>query len=185
MEADLLSSSAKVRSRSGVVQVWLSLQPKFNSFELDSEVGRLFYLEVRPKSKINPGGEAQMFSRNFVWLFRVFFMAVPSSLFLYCSVRRIGDNWFISPAQSHKKQLAKFTELLVWWRIRGEGSLSPLNCPDTVLTIWETSSSLISFSQSVLYLNVVLPPFASAIPQTKAASFGNKRTSRPTSESSS
>ena len=27
--------------RSGLVQVWFSLQPKFNSFELDSEVGRL------------------------------------------------------------------------------------------------------------------------------------------------
>ena len=38
-------------------------------------------------------------------------MVVPSTLFLYCSVQRIGDNWFISPVQSHKKQLAKFTEL--------------------------------------------------------------------------
>ena len=28
-------------SRSGLVQVWFSLQPKFNSFELDSEVERL------------------------------------------------------------------------------------------------------------------------------------------------
>ena len=36
MEGDLLSSSG---------QVWFSLQPKFNSFELDSEVGQL----VRPK----------------------------------------------------------------------------------------------------------------------------------------
>ena len=35
MEGDL------VMSRSGLVQVWFSLQPKFNSFELDSEVGRL------------------------------------------------------------------------------------------------------------------------------------------------
>ena len=34
MEGDLLSSS-------GQGQVWFSLQPKFNSFELDSEVGRL------------------------------------------------------------------------------------------------------------------------------------------------
>ena len=34
MEGDLLSSS-------GQVQVWFSLQPKLNSFELDSEVGRL------------------------------------------------------------------------------------------------------------------------------------------------
>ena len=41
MEGDLLSSSGQVRSRSGLVQVWLCLQPKFNSFELDSEVGRL------------------------------------------------------------------------------------------------------------------------------------------------
>ena len=41
MEGDLLSSSGQLRSRSGLVQVWFSLQPKFNSFELDSEVGRL------------------------------------------------------------------------------------------------------------------------------------------------
>ena len=41
MEGDLLSSSGQVRSRSGLVKVWFSLQPKFNSFELDSEVGRL------------------------------------------------------------------------------------------------------------------------------------------------
>ena len=41
MEEDLLSSSGQVRSRSGLVQVWFSLQHKFNSFELDSEVGRL------------------------------------------------------------------------------------------------------------------------------------------------
>ena len=41
IEGDLLSSSGQVRSRSGLVQVWFSLQPKFNSFELDSEVGRL------------------------------------------------------------------------------------------------------------------------------------------------
>ena len=41
MEGDLLSSSGQVRSRSGLVQVWFSLQPKFDSFELDSEVGRL------------------------------------------------------------------------------------------------------------------------------------------------
>ena len=39
IEGDLLSSSGQVRSRSGLVQV--SLQLKFNSFELDSEVGRL------------------------------------------------------------------------------------------------------------------------------------------------
>ena len=41
MERDLLSNSGEVRSRSGLVQVWFSLQPKFYSFELDSEVGRL------------------------------------------------------------------------------------------------------------------------------------------------
>ena len=42
LEGDLEgSSSGQVRSRSGLVKVWFSLQPKFNSFELDSEVGRL------------------------------------------------------------------------------------------------------------------------------------------------
>jgi len=41
IEGDLLSSSGQVWSRSGLVQVWFSLQPKFYSFELDSEVGRL------------------------------------------------------------------------------------------------------------------------------------------------
>ena len=41
IEGDLLSSSGQVRSRSGLVQVWFSLEPKFNYFELDSEVGRL------------------------------------------------------------------------------------------------------------------------------------------------
>ena len=40
-KGDLLSSSGQVRSRTGLVQVWFSLQLKFNSFELDSEVGRL------------------------------------------------------------------------------------------------------------------------------------------------
>ena len=35
------SRSGLVWSRSGLVQVWFSLQPKFNSCELDSEVGRL------------------------------------------------------------------------------------------------------------------------------------------------
>ena len=43
MEGDLLSSSDSVRSRSALVQVWFSLQPKNISFELDSEVGRLVY----------------------------------------------------------------------------------------------------------------------------------------------
>ena len=46
MEGDLLSSSDWVRSRSGLVQVWFSLQPKFNSFELDSEVGRLVLSKI-------------------------------------------------------------------------------------------------------------------------------------------
>ena len=41
LEGDLLSSSGQLRSRSGLVQVWFSLQPNFNSCELDSEVGRL------------------------------------------------------------------------------------------------------------------------------------------------
>ena len=41
MEGDLLSKSGQVRPGSGLVQVWCRLQPKFNSFELDSEVGRL------------------------------------------------------------------------------------------------------------------------------------------------
>ena len=44
LEVDLLSSSRRqLRSRSGLVKVWFSLQPKFNSFELDSEVGRLVF----------------------------------------------------------------------------------------------------------------------------------------------
>ena len=50
MEGDLLSSSGQVRSRSGLVQVWFSLQSKFYSFELDSEVGRLVF----PFFKMNP-----------------------------------------------------------------------------------------------------------------------------------
>ena len=40
LEGDLLSSSGQLRSRSGLVQVWFSIELKFNSFELDSEVGR-------------------------------------------------------------------------------------------------------------------------------------------------
>ena len=39
IKGDLLSSSGQVRSRSGLVQVWFSLHLKFNSLELDSEVG--------------------------------------------------------------------------------------------------------------------------------------------------
>ena len=41
LEGDLLSISGQLRSRSGLVQVWFSIDLKFNSFELDSEVGRL------------------------------------------------------------------------------------------------------------------------------------------------
>ena len=44
LEGDLLSSSGQLRSRSGLVQVWFSIELKFNSFELDSEVGRLVCL---------------------------------------------------------------------------------------------------------------------------------------------
>ena len=41
LEGALLSSSIQVRSGPGLVQGWFSLQLKFNSSELDSEVGRL------------------------------------------------------------------------------------------------------------------------------------------------
>ena len=42
LEGDLEGGlMGQVRSKSGLVQVWFSLQTKFNSFELDSEVGRL------------------------------------------------------------------------------------------------------------------------------------------------
>ena len=40
LEGDLLL----LRSRAGLVQVWISLEIKFNSLELDSEVGRLVML---------------------------------------------------------------------------------------------------------------------------------------------
>ena len=43
LEGDLLSSSGQLRSMSGLVQVWFSIELKFNSFELDSEVGRLVF----------------------------------------------------------------------------------------------------------------------------------------------
>ena len=46
LEGDLLSSSGQLRSRSGLVQVWFSLKLKFNSFELDSEVGRLVWNKI-------------------------------------------------------------------------------------------------------------------------------------------
>ena len=41
LEGDLLSSSGQSRTRSDLGQVWFSIELKFNSFELDSEVGRL------------------------------------------------------------------------------------------------------------------------------------------------
>ena len=41
LEGDLLSSLGQLRSRSGLVQVWFSIELKFNFFEIDSEVGRL------------------------------------------------------------------------------------------------------------------------------------------------
>ena len=45
LEGDLLSISGQLRSRSrsGLVQVWFSIELKFNSFELDSEVGQLVF----------------------------------------------------------------------------------------------------------------------------------------------
>ena len=52
LEGDLLSSSGQLRSRSGMVQVWFSLQPKFNSFELDSEVGRLVQIVIQSNCSI-------------------------------------------------------------------------------------------------------------------------------------
>ena len=54
LEGDLLSSSGRVRSRSGLVQVWFSLQPKFYSFELDSEVGRLVCIITPEGLQMNP-----------------------------------------------------------------------------------------------------------------------------------
>ena len=47
LEGDLLSSSGQLRPRLGLVQVWFSIELKFNSFELDSEVGRLVYFTNR------------------------------------------------------------------------------------------------------------------------------------------
>ena len=47
LEGDLMSNSGQVRSRSGLVQVWFSFQVKFNSLELDSEVGRLVNLKIK------------------------------------------------------------------------------------------------------------------------------------------
>ena len=41
LEGDLLSSSGQFRSGSGLVQVWFSIELKFNSFALDPKVGRL------------------------------------------------------------------------------------------------------------------------------------------------
>ena len=39
LEGDLLSCSGQLRFRSGLVQVWLSIELKFNSSELDYELG--------------------------------------------------------------------------------------------------------------------------------------------------
>ena len=50
MEGDLLSGQVRSRSGRRRVQVWFSLQPKFNSFELDSEVGRLVTSKKHLKS---------------------------------------------------------------------------------------------------------------------------------------
>ena len=44
----VVSSSGQLRSISGLVQVWFSLELKFNSFELDSEVGRLVSSPLYP-----------------------------------------------------------------------------------------------------------------------------------------
>ena len=41
-----------VKLRSGKVQVWFSLQPKFNSFELDSEVGRLVMFIIDESNEV-------------------------------------------------------------------------------------------------------------------------------------
>ena len=46
LEGDLLSSSGQLRSRSGLVKAWFSLELKFNFFEHDSEVGRLVILII-------------------------------------------------------------------------------------------------------------------------------------------
>ena len=54
-EGDLLSSSGELRSRSGLVQVWFSLQPKFNYFELNSEVGRLVIIKKSFSEKLKNG----------------------------------------------------------------------------------------------------------------------------------
>ena len=53
-EGDFLTSSGqvKVRSRSGLVHVWVSLQLKFYSFELDSVVLRLVGLRLVKKDYI-------------------------------------------------------------------------------------------------------------------------------------
>ena len=44
------------RSRSGLVQVWFSIDLKFNSFELDSEVGRLVPARVNEALALIDGG---------------------------------------------------------------------------------------------------------------------------------
>ena len=47
LEGNLLSSSGQLMSRSNPVQVWFSLELKFNSLELDSEVERLVNLSFK------------------------------------------------------------------------------------------------------------------------------------------
>ena len=51
LEGDLLSSSDQLRFRSGLVQVLFSIKLKFNSFELDSEVGRLVLPKFQDRAK--------------------------------------------------------------------------------------------------------------------------------------
>ena len=45
----VVSTSGQLRSRAVLVQVWISLELKFNSLELDSEVGRLVRIADNPK----------------------------------------------------------------------------------------------------------------------------------------
>ena len=54
MFKDLLSSSGQVRSRSGMVQVWCSLQLKFNSLELEKfPISNI--VNLRSRSKVRSG----------------------------------------------------------------------------------------------------------------------------------
>ena len=47
----VMSSTGQLRSRAGLVQVWISFEIKFNSLELDSEVGRLVCLLMQVPSE--------------------------------------------------------------------------------------------------------------------------------------